>query len=872
MITLQVQKHQPSGKDAKSLQTSVHFCKKKMSSPQEKSGIGLRKSQSGFMIVLFYLHRITMPTTTTTRRAPSSPRKKTVSAKKTKTTGSMRQKEPLLQEEGSTKRKGALLIVESPAKAKTLKKYLGPGFVVEASVGHVKDLPKSQLGVDIEHDFAPEYEIIRGKAKVVAALKSAAKRAEKVYLAPDPDREGEAIAWHLAEEIRPANAHIQRVLFNEITKRGVTEAMAHPTELNAHKYDAQQTRRILDRLVGYQISPLLWNKVKRGLSAGRVQSVAVRLVVEREKEILAFVSTEYWTIEAQVAAKEPPPFPARLHKRDGKKLPIILGPEAQQIVADLKAVSWKVHRIETKERRKYPAAPFTTSKLQQEAAHKLRFSAKRTMTLAQKLYEGVDLGAEGWVGLITYMRTDSTRLSPDAIRDVRQYISHTYGTALLPREPHAYRSKGGAVQDAHEAIRPTSTKYDPAQVKKLLQDPRDGEDLAKLYQLIWNRFVACQMNPAVYDQTLVDIQAGPRYELRASGQVLKEPGFTLVYEESMERATKQKAEAEPEPEEGQAELPPLQEGESVRALKIEPKQHFTQPPPRFSEATLVKELEERGIGRPSTYATILSTIQDRGYVEKKESRFVPTVLGQKVNDLLVQSFPDVLDIAFTAQMEEKLDHIEEGSHSMKDLLKQFYKPFQQELSKAAVEMKNVKREEIPTDQVCEKCGKTMVIKWGRNGEFLACSGYPDCKNTKEFSRDTEGHVIAKTEPTTDVQCSACGSSMVVKRGRFGSFLACSRYPECKHTEPLHLGIACPKPGCGGMLVEKHSKKGAVFYGCTNYSKTKCDFVSWDRPVKETCPSCQAPFLLRKENRRGVVRYCQQCDYKQEEQMAEAATT
>ncbi len=761
----------------------------------------------------------------------------------------------------------ALVVVESPAKAKTIKKYLGEGFTVQASVGHVKDLPKSKIGVDFENDFAPQYEIIRGKAKIIADIKKAAKSVDMVYLAPDPDREGEAIAWHIAEEIRSSNPNIKRVLFNEITKRAVTEALAHPIELDARKFDSQQSRRILDRLVGYQISPILWTKVRRGLSAGRVQSVAVRIVIEREGEITAFNAEEYWTVEADVEAQAPPPFRVRLIKVDGQKPGLTSGALAHPIANELRTIPLLVSKVEKKERRKNPPAPFITSKLQQEAAHKLRFTAKRTMGVAQRLYEGVELGEEGPVGLITYMRTDSTRMSDDAVREVREHIVERYGKEFLPDEPMVYKSKKSGVQDAHEAIRPTSTKYDPETVRRLLSEEakkqpdkaRDIADQIKLYQLIWNRFVACQMKPAVYDQTTVEVAAG-RYELRASGQVLKAAGFTAVYNESRDDDPPKEGEAEAEGED--RTLPPVVEGEVLKLLMVHPDQHFTQPPPRFTEASLVKELEEKGIGRPSTYASILSTIQDRGYVEKKEGRFFPTLLGTRVNELLVHSFPDILNVDFTAQMEGELDQIEEGVGEMSGLLNRFYTPFKADLLKAQVEMKDWKREETPTEHLCEKCGKPMVIKWGRNGEFLACSGYPECKNTKEFIRTDDGKIEMKPEATTDEICEVCKAPMVVKRGRFGEFLACSRYPECKTTKPISLGMTCPKPGCGGFLTEKRSKRGKPFYGCSNYSKTQCDFVSWDRPVKDPCPECGATFLLKKVGRRGAKLRCAnpECTY------------
>jgi len=781
----------------------------------------------------------------------------------------------------------ALVIVESPAKARTIKKYLGSGYTVKASVGHVKDLPKSKMGVDVNRNFEPEYVIIRGKSKVLSDIKQAAETCDKVYLGPDPDREGEAIAWHIAEEIRDANSKIYRVLFNEITKRGVTEALKHPTKLDASKYESQQARRILDRLVGYEISPVLWKKVKRGLSAGRVQSVAVRIVVEREDEIAAFRPVEYWTIECQAEGHEPPPFEAKLARVDGEKADLKTGPEAEALAAELRAAQALVEKIERKERRRNPLAPFITSRLQQEAARKLRFTAKKTMTLAQRLYEGIELGDEGPVGLITYMRTDSTRIADEALAEVRAYISDRFGAEFLPEEPAVYKSAKLA-QGAHEAIRPTSMKYDPETVRRLLEQgprrkprsraktappsprvpgrgvdhERDVDDLVKLYALIWNRFVASQMKPAVYDQTTVDIAAG-RLGLRATGQVMKFAGYTQVYTESAEETG-----ASEESED--RTLPALSEGEVVRLSEVKPEQHFTQPPPRFTEASLVKELEERGIGRPSTYANILSTIQDRGYVEKREGRFWPTELGKLVNELLVGSFPDILDVDFTAKMEEDLDRVEDGAVDWIDLLKRFYKPFKVDLEKAVKHMRDVKREEIPTEHKCEKCGSTMVIKWGRNGSFLACSGYPECKNTKEFVRRPDGSIEVIEDQKTDEKCEACGAEMVRKRGRFGEFLACSRYPECKTTQPISLGVLCPRPGCGGFLTEKRSRRGKVFYGCSNYAKSGCDFVLWDRPIPEPCPQCKAPFLVKRENRRAGVRVrcvTEGCGYVQAEPAA-----
>jgi DNA topoisomerase-1 len=746
----------------------------------------------------------------------------------------------------------ALVIVESPAKAKTIKKYLGAGFVVKASVGHVKDLPKKTMGIDIEHDFAPRYEVIDGKKKVLAEIMAAAKKVSRVLLAPDPDREGEAIAWHIADEIRPANSNIQRVLFNEITKKAVNDAIARPLELDVKKYESQQARRILDRLVGYEISPVLWTKVKRGLSAGRVQSVAVRLVAEREAEIKAFVPVEYWTIDASVEGSVPPPFSAKVVRLDGEKPELAHEGQARTIETLVREAALRVASIERKERKKNAPAPFITSKLQQEASSKLRYSPKRTMGLAQRLYEGMELGEEGPVGLITYMRTDSTRLSDDSIKDVRGYIAERYGERSLPEQPNVFKSKKSA-QDAHEAIRPTSVKYDPDTVRNLLKDggggrdPRETEDLLKLYTLIWNRYVACQMAPAIFDQTTIEIEAG-RVGLRASGQVMKFPGFLEVYAETVEDGAVD--------EDTTGSLPDIKEGEALKLLDIKPEQHFTQPPPRYSEATLVKDLEEKGIGRPSTYATILSTVQDRGYVEKKEARLYPTELGVVVNGLLVKSFPEIVSTDFTAQMEERLDQVEEGTGDWVRLLHDFYQPFKLDLEKAKIEMRNLKREEEPTEEICEKCGKSMVIKWGRNGHFLACSGYPDCRNTKEYTRNADGTL--KVMPTTrpsDQLCPTCQSPMVIRRGRFGEFLACSRYPECKTTSPISLGVACPRPGCGGYLTEKRSRRGKVFFGCSNYGKTKCDFVSWDRPVPKACPQCGATFVVQKVSKAGVRLRC-----------------
>jgi DNA topoisomerase-1 len=772
-----------------------------------------------------------------------------------------------------------LVVVESPAKAKTIKKYLGKGYAVKASVGHVMDLPKSKIGVDPENGFKPQYVVIKTKQKVIDEIRKSAGSVENVLLAPDPDREGEAIAWHLQEQIKDVNANIKRVLFNEITKKGITEALKHPTDLDEKKYDAQQARRILDRLVGYQISPILWKKVKRGLSAGRVQSVAVRIVVERDGEIAAFVPEEYWTVDAECDGGGPPPFVAKLFKWKGEKPELKVKTDADEVVAALAPGKATVDKVERKERRRNPAAPFITSRLQQEAARKLRYTAKKTMALAQRLYEGVELGEDGPTGLITYMRTDSVRLSDDALADAREYIESRFGKEFLPDAPVVYKVAKQA-QGAHEAIRPTSTKYDPETVRKQLIGPllekqkgaehlsatatidldekiRDAEDQLKLYTLIWNRFIACQMTPAVYDQTSVDLGCG-QATLRATGQIMKFAGFTQVYLEA-----EGDDEAAQKADEQDKLLPPLKEGQVVTLTKVNPEQHFTQPPPRFTEASLVKELEERGIGRPSTYASIMGTIQDRGYVEKREGRFFPTELGSLVNELLVAAFPDILNVDFTRDMELQLDEVEEGNADWVKVLGAFYTPFKKDLAHADEHMRDVKREEIPTEFVCEKCGGPMVIKWGKNGQFIACQKYPECKNTKEFTRGYDGEIKIVIPPTTDEKCDNCGSAMLYKRGRFGAFLACSTYPECTGTKPISLGVTCPKEGCGGYLTEKRSKRGKVFYGCSNYAKTKCDFVSWDMPIAEACPECKAPFLVKRQLKRGEVVRCmtKDCGFK-----------
>jgi len=748
----------------------------------------------------------------------------------------------------------ALVVVESPAKAKTIQKYLGPGYVVKASVGHVRDLRKKD-GVDVENGFEPVYEVIEGKKKVVIEIRKAARENETVYLASDPDREGEAIAWHLSEEIKDVNTNFRRILINEITKKGVTAAIAAPRDIDMALTEAQQARRILDRLVGFEISPILWEKVQRGLSAGRVQSVAVRMVCEREEEIKAFVPVEYWSVEAMCSGPIAPSFPARIFRWKGEKAEPKTADEAGAIVAELQAGPAVVASVEKKERRKKPQAPFITSRLQQDAARKLRYSAKRTMALAQRLYEGVELGEEGPTGLITYMRTDSTRISDDALAGLRTYIGETYGAEYLPEAPNTYANKSNA-QDAHEAIRPTGMEWTPEKVAIALVNHPEVTELVRLYTLIWQRFVASQMVPAVYDATTVDIARGEA-TLRANGQIMKFAGYTKVYEVAETDDAKTEA-----AENSDKLLPDLNEGDAITLESVTPAQHFTQPPGRFSEASLVKELEERGIGRPSTYASIMSTIVDRGYVEKKDARFTPTELGILVNGLLVESFPEIVSSDFTAKMESDLDKVQTGEVDWRLLLGGFYTPFHEEIEKARTEMRDVKREEIATDWVCEKCGKPMVIKWGRNGSFVACQGYPECRTTGEVVKNLDGTWERIPPPTTDEICETCNAPMTIKRGKFGSFLACTRYPECTTTKAISLGVKCPRPGCGGFIAEKRSRRGKPFYGCSNWKKKDCDFVAWDRPVPQPCPTCQAKFVVKKENKGGVTLRCLECDWKQ----------
>ena len=736
-----------------------------------------------------------------------------------------------------------LVIVESPAKVKTLQKFLGEDYVIKASVGHIKDLPEGELGVDLQKDFQPQYVTISGKAKIIRELKKASKGVKNIYLGPDPDREGEAIAWHIAEEIGNGDKNIYRVLFNEITKKAVLDAIHHPGKLQQSKYEAQQARRILDRLVGYQVSPVLWEKVRRGLSAGRVQSVAVRIVCEREREIQDFVSEEYWSLTATLKGKESAVFfDAKLTKWKGKKVKMANEAEALAIRKTLESVPYSVSKILQQEKQRHPLPPFITSRLQQDAYRKLSFPAKKTMWIAQKLYEGVDLGPLGTVGLITYMRTDSVRVLTEAIQQVRGYIKDRFGDSYLPPKPNAYKSRRGA-QEAHEAIRPTSIDLEPDKVKSSLD-----KDQWALYKLIWDRFLASQMPSADFLQTTVEIKADDAV-FTAVGTVSVFQGFMALYVEGEDNQ---------ENGNGEKKLPSLTEGQVLELLGLTPKQHFTQPPYRYSEATLIKELEEKGIGRPSTYAAILATIKEKEYVRLEKGKFFPTELGCLVNDLLVVNFPDIFDIEFTAQMEENLDHIEEGEKDWVETLKEFYLPFEKDLEMAKVSMRDVKRELIPTDAVCERCGSKMVKRWGKRGYFLACSSYPECRYTREVEGNGENQV------ETEAKCEKCGSPMVIKNGKFGRFLACSNYPTCKFTRSVDTGVRCPQEGCEGVIVERKTRKGRTFYSCANYPN--CTYALWDKPIPEKCPQCGFPFLVEKQGKGGATKRCPQkeCGYRASE--------
>ncbi len=737
------------------------------------------------------------------------------------------------------KQKKKLVVVESPAKARTIGKYLGAGYTVKATVGHLRDLPQRELGVDVDNGFAPKYVTIRGKGKTLAELKKFAKRAGEVFLATDPDREGEAIAWHVADQIGEV-ATVRRVLFHEITKDAVTAAMQNPLPIDSRKVDAQQARRILDRLVGYKVSPLLWKSVKTGLSAGRVQTVALRLLVEREEEIEKFTAEEYWSIEAELEAKEKQ-FVAKLNKIEGKKPHLRSQDAATVIVNATSDEPFVVSKVTRRERRRRPAAPFTTSTLQQEAAKRLSFSAQRTMRTAQQLYEGVEVDQEGAVGLITYMRTDSTRVSTTAIESVREHIKAEYGDDYLPAKHNTYKTKAARAQEAHEAVRPTEVHRTPESIKKALRP-----DQLKLYRLIWQRFVASQIKPLVYDTTTIDFEVG-KYLFRATGSVTKFDGFQVLY-----RETKEEEEGQ-DPEE-LAPVPLLHEKERADVRRIVPHQHFTEPPPRFSEASLVKELEQLGIGRPSTYSTIISTLRNRDYVEIKARRFTPTALGRTVAKVMVNRFPDIFNVEFTAMMEEELDKVEEGKLAWQTVLDDFYSPFASALEK--VDMEQMIREAHDLkgleDERCEKCGSKLTVKSGRFGPFIACTKYPECKFTRPITMDRP------PDRETDEKCAECQSPMIIKTGKYGEFLACTKYPECKHTRPVPLGVKCPTCEVGD-LTQRRTRRGRIFYGCARYPD--CEYSTWYEPVAEVCPSCNKTGAEKRVSKqRGDFLRCMHCEH------------
>jgi DNA topoisomerase I len=733
-----------------------------------------------------------------------------------------------------------LLIVESPAKSKTLKKFLGRNFEIQATIGHIRDLPKSKLGVDTDDGFNVQYEVIRGKAKVIKKLKDSAKKSEVVYLAPDPDREGEAIAWHVAQELKGAKK-IARVTFNEITKSAVLGALEHTRDIDVNLFNAQQARRVLDRLVGYKVSPFLWKTVTYGLSAGRVQSVALRIICEREAEIEAFQIEEYWEIRALLSDDKKAQILSKLTKINGEKPEIKSEEESDKICKDLKKAVFTVESVKKAEKKRNPLPPFITSTLQQDAARVYRFSPKKTMMIAQQLYEGVELGDEGPTGLITYMRTDSTRIAESALKAVREFIGENFGNEYLPKTANRYRVKKGS-QDAHEAIRPTYLDHPPEKIKKFLT-----KEQLKLYSLIWNRFLASQMNPAVYDTTSVEIIAG-RYQFNSHSQSLKFDGFLKVYQESKENGNGNG-------ENGLVDfIPDLKSGDKLSLVELTPSQHFTKPPARFTQASLVKILEAEGIGRPSTYATIISTLLDRKYAELKERSLFPTDLGKTVSKILSEYFPAVFSVRFTADMENDLDQIETGKSDWVDVVREFYVPFDERLSELSSKEKEIKESLTEaTEEVCENCGSPMVIKWGRNGRFLACSAYPECRTTRPIGGEEEAM-------KTDEVCEKCGSPMVIKTGRFGRFLACSAYPQCKNTKPVPTGVKCPKEGCSGEVVEKRSRKGKIFFGCTKYPD--CDFVSWYKPVNKACPECGANYMVEKiSQKKGPYLACLTCRHK-----------
>lgn len=736
-----------------------------------------------------------------------------------------------------------LVVVESPTKIRTIKKYLGQQYNVAATVGHIKDLPAKEIGINIEEGFKPKYTNIPGKQKVIKTLRQAAGDTTVIYLAPDPDREGEAIAWHTAEILKKKGRTFHRVLFHELTKNAIHEAIKSPDKLNQNKYEAQQARRILDRLVGYQVSPLLWRKVKGGLSAGRVQSVAVRIICERERAIQAFESEEYWSITAHLEDNSPPPFTAKLVKKNGEKIKIPDEKTSNIIIEELSEEKFIVEKIQKKTVKRNPSPPFITSKLQQEAIRKLRFSAKKTMMVAQQLYEGVELSPGEPEGLITYMRTDSTRISNDAAMEALTFVRDKFGDEYALQKPRFFKNRKKA-QDAHEAIRPTSVFNTPEKIKPFL-----SKDQFTLYELIWKRFVASQMKQALMNNITISISAGP-YLFSASGSSVAFPGFMTLYMTTDDQI-------ESESQKAKDDFPELNEGGILKLNELEPKQHFTMPPPRFSEASLVKELEENGIGRPSTYAAILSTIREKGYVDLVKGYFKPNELGFIVNDLLVKNFADVFDVEFTANMENDLDRIEAAEVNYSEILTKFYDAFKKELDTASTGMLSVKGIGFPTDLTCPQCNNRLHIRMGKNGQFLGCSNYPKCTYTRNYTRDEKGavHPIEpSSDQTSDRICDKCGKPMVIKEGRYGTFYACSGYPDCKTTLSTNstnggekTGVHCPEQGCAGELVQRSSKRGKIFYGCSRFPD--CTFATWDKPVAKECPECGAKFLVEKTTKK-----------------------
>lgn len=721
-----------------------------------------------------------------------------------------------------------LVVVESPAKARTIKKYLGTGYTVKASVGHIRDLPERELGIDIDNGFKPHYVAVKGKTKVMTELRREASKSSAIYLATDMDREGEAIAWHLKEVLDKSKVPIRRIIFNEITKHALEEAVASPRDIDLDKVNAQQARRILDRLVGYLISPVLWKIFYRGLSAGRVQSVGLRLICEREEKIRRFIAVEYWTIEGTLATEDGKEFPAKLFKVDGRKPEIPSKEAADGIVAGIRRETLTVSEVSDREKLRNPQPPFITSTLQREAAGRLGFSAKRTMVVAQQLYEGVELGPEGAVGLISYMRTDSTRVSDEAYRQGTAYLREAFGDDMPASARRGFK-KAKMAQDAHEAIRPTDCLRTPDSVKQHL-----GKEQLAIYRLIWQRFLASLAAPAVYRVREVDIMAGERYLLRANGRMLVKPGFLAIMAD-------QKAEQD-------EWLPDVASGMPLSIRNLDGAQHFTEPPARYTEASLIKELEDKGIGRPSTYATILGVIQARDYVNKEAAALHPTELGEKVWKTLEALFRDIFEVDFTARMETELDKVEEGKDDWRTVVKLFYEPLTVDLEgikNKRTELKKQVQEE--SKEVCANCGKNLVKKWGKNGQFLACPGFPECRYTRPIEPDE----------AIDRACPQCGGELVFRKGRFGRFIACKKYPVCKYTEAVTLGIACPVEACGGKVVEKKTRRGRLFYGCSNYPK--CTFASWDKPTGKLCPDCSKAYLVEKNTvKKGLYLKCPSC--------------